>query len=733
MDPHNPFNWSTNDYMNTNMNMNTQNQFMPPFMNPLQTQFVNPQQIQNAYTGDPHRNRGPPPKSQLTCGNCQRRGHGIKHCKQIDETGFVPGCPRCNTIHHDYDECTADPTGKNEDQEFILRIRANGPPLKTGKDVRQLIKDMDKRFPPDGFTRGKPWTATFALEHFEENPRWAKSYDYAIKDQPVIADPAWRNPDQIDECDIQFSYPLTDRHRPTMTNMSLLSAFPYTRMDPDDQPKLSVNDFRLINENILAHRKIDADIHAKNKEADVELARLNAEVHIKTSKRYRSLSPDRPHKRRNWDEELNLPPDTRTINPWTAASMPGNEEEENLFFMPAHKRAEIVAKAREAYSTIGSPVQGRRGVDFPPAMGGTDGSKRGVDLPPTMGGTDGSKRGVDLPFAMGDGVEQFPPFEGHSVSRHRDRKFSYPNNFFKQIFDQDDKPRGQTRGRYSKRGKTTGTSKSKPQAASASVDADGNQMMAGSDCTNCGGVHDEQDCTANCGACGRSGHTYNDCRNSQDRCRCKPFPCHLTKDCRERCAKRNGCVDSTHHRAVQCTYRCVICGKFGHPAMKCQYFCPCRKDHFGLEHVAFDKDKEELIDPGCMVVGCGQYFCDEHCMECGQPPHLATNCPFKIRKDWTRGTRPRPSSSRSKNGTVRTLLCTTHESSSFPFGKSCEKCKAEKNETFRKDQADIQQKEALYAGPNANEILKQVVKRGGYEEDPEQTQEDTEVDLDLYQ
>lgn len=401
---------------------------------------------------------------------------------------------------------------------------------------------------------------------------------------------------------------------------------------------------------------------------------------IKTSKRYRSLSPDRPRRRRNWDGELNLPPDTRTINPWTAASMPGEEEEDDILSMPAHKRKELMIKAREAKakamamysSTIGSPVQERRGVDLPLAMGGTGSSRNGVDLE------------VQYPANQkDDGVEHFPPFEGHSVSRHQDRKFPCPDNV-DQMFVLDDKPRGQTRGHHSKRGKTTGTSKSKPQAASASVDADGNQMMAGSNCANCGGVHDEQDCTEPCGACGRSGHRYNDCRIQQDMCRCKPFPCHLKEDCKQRCHKRNGCVDSTGHRAVQCTYRCVICGKFGHPAMKCQYFCPCRKDHFGLEHVGWDKKKDEFIDPGCMVVGCGKYSCDEHCMECGQPPHPSMNCPFSIRKDWTRGTRPRPLSSRSKTGTVRTLLCTTHESSSFLFGQSCEKCQAEKNRYFER-------------------------------------------------
>jgi len=44
-------------------------------------------------------------KSQK-CGACQEEGHVLANCtRKIDKYGFLPGCPRCNTRNHTFDDC----------------------------------------------------------------------------------------------------------------------------------------------------------------------------------------------------------------------------------------------------------------------------------------------------------------------------------------------------------------------------------------------------------------------------------------------------------------------------------------------------------------------------------------------------------------------------------------------------------------------------------------------------
>ncbi|KAI8280829.1 hypothetical protein K4K60_004644 [Colletotrichum sp. SAR11_57] len=84
------------------------------------------------------------------CGNCGHTGHLLVDCAFPDDSGFISGCPVCNTKLHNANDCLrVQPLSPRDLVSFIIVRRGNKPPL------RCRDPDMIK-----GTERDKVW-----LEH----------------------------------------------------------------------------------------------------------------------------------------------------------------------------------------------------------------------------------------------------------------------------------------------------------------------------------------------------------------------------------------------------------------------------------------------------------------------------------------------------------------------------------------------------------------------------------------
>jgi hypothetical protein len=149
-------------------------------------------------------------------------------------------------------------------------------------------------------------------------------------------------------------------------------------------------------------------------------------------------------------------------------------------------------------------------------------------------------------------------------------------------------------------------------------------------CRNCGSEdHKEENCTNMfCGFCGKINHRASNCK-TRHRCKCKEFPFHESEDCKEPCLSTT-CpkYGQPNHYGMTCTYRCVVCGEFNHNGVKCpEASCPCLVGfHLGQKHA--------VRGGGCMIVGCGAYYCIRHCEKCGLAGHMLGNCPYEVERPW---------------------------------------------------------------------------------------------------
>lgn len=161
--------------------------------------------------------------------------------------------------------------------------------------------------------------------------------------------------------------------------------------------------------------------------------------------------------------------------------------------------------------------------------------------------------------------------------------------------------------------------------------------LAEQQCKNCGSPHHKTSgCTNSCGKCGDIDHRHGGdtnaegcCPNLQWVCGCELFPRHFQSDCQEECSY--ACcsfIINELHTIWQCSRRCFKCGSFQHLGKECPTTdgCPCGQGkHFGHKHGG-----------GCMVTGCGEFFCTTHCNTCGLEKHLHPQgiCTSTVSENW---------------------------------------------------------------------------------------------------
>ncbi|KAI0020930.1 hypothetical protein F4780DRAFT_740500 [Xylariomycetidae sp. FL0641] len=143
-------------------------------------------------------------QKKVACGNCKKFGHTLQHCvwPYDKKNGDIPGCPRCNTMDHEFDHCHAS-VGQmltiNEIFKTLVLDRAGKCPIRSNwpwiEAVLALI-DPDNPFnPSEGSGRMTarqilPWTRDYAV-HIITKPgiiEALEKWDYAPVDKAVHQD-----------------------------------------------------------------------------------------------------------------------------------------------------------------------------------------------------------------------------------------------------------------------------------------------------------------------------------------------------------------------------------------------------------------------------------------------------------------------------------------------------------------------------------------------------------------
>ncbi|EXF75982.1 hypothetical protein CFIO01_00467 [Colletotrichum fioriniae PJ7] len=111
-------------------------------------------------------------KITAVCGSCGHKHHYLCDCPIPDESsGFVSGCPLCNTTTHNWDDCERSGVlNWVEQYEIMFFRRINIPPIRSRKPWIMWEKErIDQRLSPWDLQRVYPWTLAFVegLKHSE--------------------------------------------------------------------------------------------------------------------------------------------------------------------------------------------------------------------------------------------------------------------------------------------------------------------------------------------------------------------------------------------------------------------------------------------------------------------------------------------------------------------------------------------------------------------------------------
>ncbi|KAK0109919.1 hypothetical protein ONS95_002590 [Cadophora gregata] len=192
--------------------------------------------------------------SPWTCGNCKEGGHTLADCtKNLDSHGFLPGCPVCNTLAHNYDGCQNNSLQERDhvkDFHFLVFRRIGKPPVRTSLDFRHMGNGETSKL------RGMPQTYQFALERKERG--------LPHDPEEIIFDPTWKNnPRDIKD----QSHPL-DRiaaaSLPARFNQGMKAgpAAPAPSQMPNARPRDPNHNFTAMGHpNTAAHTNTNAPLH----------------------------------------------------------------------------------------------------------------------------------------------------------------------------------------------------------------------------------------------------------------------------------------------------------------------------------------------------------------------------------------------------------------------------------------------------------------------------------------
>ncbi|WYZ34128.1 hypothetical protein EsH8_I_000404 [Colletotrichum jinshuiense] len=121
--------------------------------------------------------------ANVTCGNCSGRGHGLIDCIWPDASGFIYGCPACNTKEHSLDDCPH--RGNWEDKMWcyvLIYRRARKPPIKTVRSWAEIAAKAPERGLLDFLKMGFPWTSLYGRElqkYMHSDMHVWLTYDYS--------------------------------------------------------------------------------------------------------------------------------------------------------------------------------------------------------------------------------------------------------------------------------------------------------------------------------------------------------------------------------------------------------------------------------------------------------------------------------------------------------------------------------------------------------------------------
>ena len=126
----------------------------------------------------------PPNQEGLICGNCSEAGHSLADCTyNIDEYGYLNGCPRCDTLSHNYADCPA-PKFAHDDYFYLITKRHGKPPLRCRWDFRLgYWKRFKESVYQDDATAMRPQTPWFAKDRRDRGvvQMWNE----------IVLDPIW--------------------------------------------------------------------------------------------------------------------------------------------------------------------------------------------------------------------------------------------------------------------------------------------------------------------------------------------------------------------------------------------------------------------------------------------------------------------------------------------------------------------------------------------------------------
>ncbi|PVH89088.1 hypothetical protein DL98DRAFT_579802 [Cadophora sp. DSE1049] len=125
-----------------------------------------------------------PNPEMVICGNCSEAGHSLADCTyNIDEYGYLNGCPRCNTLEHNYADCPA-PKFSHDDYFYLVTKRHGKPPLRCRWDFRLgYWKKFKECVYKNDTTAMRPQTAAFAKDR--RNRGVVQAWN------EIVLDPIW--------------------------------------------------------------------------------------------------------------------------------------------------------------------------------------------------------------------------------------------------------------------------------------------------------------------------------------------------------------------------------------------------------------------------------------------------------------------------------------------------------------------------------------------------------------
>ncbi|KPM34775.1 hypothetical protein AK830_g11795 [Neonectria ditissima] len=115
-------------------------------------------------------------------------------CLSARDNGFMPGCPRCNTIRHDVKRCEAiQDMGMINKIDLLLVKRANMPPFNGDEPWFRLFKKFHRSNQDQGVPMRFPWSRQFAKSKLQDVGSLQAELDNHHDQSRLLVDPATKD------------------------------------------------------------------------------------------------------------------------------------------------------------------------------------------------------------------------------------------------------------------------------------------------------------------------------------------------------------------------------------------------------------------------------------------------------------------------------------------------------------------------------------------------------------